>query len=116
MENWRECLNLSSAVYPPTLFDSASIMSVAKFLKKIVPAMNPRALYGVKCVLDGGALLQRIPREKDKIWSEICDDHASYVIGKYGRATILYLMDILECLQQRMEHMHGAAKAKQVLW
>ena len=56
--------------YPPTLFDSASIMSVAqkstlaKFLKKIVTAMNPYAPYGVKYVLDGGALLQCIPCEK----------------------------------------------------
>ena len=41
-------------------------------------------------VLDGGALLQRIPWEEGAYISEICAVHTEYVKRKYGNATVVF--------------------------
>ena len=41
-------------------------------------------------VLDGGALLHRIPCPKGKKYDEICDTYVEYVLPKYGRATVVF--------------------------
>ena len=45
----------------------------------------------VQYVLDGGALLHRIPRPRGfPIYREICDMYCQYVTGKYGAAFVIF--------------------------
>lgn len=45
---------------------------------------------GVQYVLDGGALLQRIPWQKGMTVEEICQRYVNYVTARYGRAFIVF--------------------------
>ena len=51
---------------------------------------TPRLPRELQYVLDGGALLQRIPWEKGADISEICAVHTEYVTRKYGNATVVF--------------------------
>ena len=46
--------------------------------------------YEYHYVLEGGALLHRIPWPKWKTYDEICDTYVEYVLPKYGRATVVF--------------------------
>ena len=50
-------------------------------------------------MLDGGALLQRIPWEKGAIFKEICTTYTEYVTRKYGNAIVVF--DGYQASQQR---------------
>ena len=41
-------------------------------------------------VLDGGALLQRIPWEKGATFKEICTTYTEYVTRKYGNPIVVF--------------------------
>ncbi len=43
----------------------------------------------VQYVLDGGALLHRLPWDRGKTYSELCDMYTNYVVGKYGEAVVV---------------------------
>lgn len=45
---------------------------------------------GAQYVIDGGALLQRIPWQRNALIEDICDSYAKYVISRYGRACIIF--------------------------
>ena len=44
----------------------------------------------VHYVLDGGALLHRIPWTKGATYDQICEQYSAYVIKKYGKATVVF--------------------------
>ena len=45
---------------------------------------------GIRYIIDGGALLHRIPWAKNERYSEILDHYATYVTQKYPSATIVF--------------------------
>jgi len=44
----------------------------------------------VKYVLDGGALVHRVVWPQETTFKEVCEMYSSYVLRKYGRATIVF--------------------------
>lgn len=96
--------------YPPPLFVSSLML-----LKPQKPALGdaiwaklPSDATGSKgdvgCVLDGGALLHRIPCSQGfPKYREICDMYCQYVTGKYG-ATIFILDGYKQSSAKDMTH------------
>ena len=83
--------------YPPSLFDSSLILKPQKpaladavWAKPSSDATGPN-LGELKYVLDGGALLHRIPWPRGfPKYREICDMYCQYVTGKYGAAIVIF--------------------------
>ena len=44
----------------------------------------------VHYVLDGGALLQRVPWSKGETFEAVCERYVEYVSRRYGKATIVF--------------------------
>jgi len=84
--------------YPPALFDSSLLLSEAKkpaladaiwgLIGPYVPADN--VVDGSQYVLDGGALLQRIPWSHGSTYKDICHQYTEYVRKKYGKAVVVF--------------------------
>ena len=63
-------------------------------------------------VLDGGALLQRVPWTNGETFENICLKYVSYVTNRYGKATIVFdgyddapsIKDALEIAKDQMWH------------
>ena len=82
--------------YPPSLFDSAYTIrptmksSLANALWSSEAAKLPGPSEAVQYVLDGGALLHRIPWSKGASYDQIFEQYTSYVTRKYGQAVIVF--------------------------
>lgn len=50
----------------------------------------PRITGEVQYVLDGGALLQRIPWTRGATYHDLCTVYTDYVARKYGEAIIIF--------------------------
>uniref|UniRef100_UPI00358ECD2A uncharacterized protein n=1 Tax=Myxine glutinosa TaxID=7769 RepID=UPI00358ECD2A len=84
--------------YPPALFDSSLLLREAKkpaladaiwgLIGPHVPADN--VVDGCQYVLDGGALLQRIPWSHGSTYKDICHQYTEYVTKKYGKAVVVF--------------------------
>ena len=84
--------------YPSALFDSSLLLREAdkpaladaiwNLCKPNVPADIPD--NGIQYVLDGGALLQRIPWSRGSTYRDICRQYTEYVTRKYGDAIIVF--------------------------
>lgn len=62
--------------------------AICDLLGPVVPANIPND--GIQYVLDGGALLQRIPSSRGSTYRDICHLHTDYVTKKYGDAIVLF--------------------------
>ena len=83
--------------HPPALFDAYSLPwtankpSLAEALWKVVEKVNGQELPSdVHYVLDGGALLQRVPWSKGETFEAVCERYVEYVSRRYGKATIVF--------------------------
>ena len=84
--------------YPSALFDSSLLLREAdkpaladaiwKSCECDVPVVIPSS--GVQYVLDGGALLQRIPWSRGSTYRDICHQYTEYVGRKYGNAIVVF--------------------------
>lgn len=99
-----KCDELESALqyelcsYPPALFDSSLLLreankpaladAIRKHVGTEVPADN--VVDGSQYVLDGGALLQRIPWSIGSTYAYICHQYTQYVVKKYGKAVVVF--------------------------
>ena len=99
----RSLTDLSSAFkyelcsYPPALFDSSLMMrephkpALADAIWTLLPKQDIFELHlDAHYVLDGGALLQRIPWSRGATFQNICSQYTDYVTRKYGKATIVF--------------------------
>ena len=89
------CYELSS--YPPALFDAKYVMKAANkpALADSIWAIIPEDAHGKlegdhMYVIDGGALVHRIPWQKGCTYAEICKKYIDYIIQHYGRAFIVF--------------------------
>ena len=65
--------------------------SLAEALWKVVEKVNGQELSSdVHYVLDGGALLQRVPWSKGETFEAICERYVEYVSRRYGKAMIVF--------------------------
>ena len=75
----------------PALFESVNAIrpttksSLADAMWCSEAAILPRPSETVKYVLDGGALLHRVPWTKGATYDQIFEQYSAYVIRKYGR-------------------------------
>jgi len=82
--------------YPPALFESQLLMNpankpiLADSLWDETIASAPKPPEDVHFVLDGGALLHRIPWTKGSTWDDILNSYIRHVSLKYGRATVVF--------------------------
>jgi hypothetical protein len=83
--------------YPSSLFDTKLFMRLAvksdllNGLVKDVPACVTKELpIRVTYVLDGGALLQRLPWAKSTSYANICQQYIAYVCNHYPNAHIVF--------------------------
>ena len=84
--------------YPSALFDSSLLLREAdkpaladaiwKHCETDIPADIP--LDGIQYVLDGGALLQRIPWSCGSMYRDICHQYTEYVTRKYRDAIVVF--------------------------
>ncbi|KAG1660828.1 Astacin-like metalloprotease toxin 1 [Nymphon striatum] len=82
--------------YVPALFESKCVMrpankaTLADALWTPEIAASPGPTGDVQYVLDGGALLHRIPWTKGTTWETIFAQYTNYVARKYGKAIVVF--------------------------
>ncbi|KAK3747021.1 hypothetical protein QZH41_001488 [Actinostola sp. cb2023] len=82
--------------YPPSLFESsllprqANKPALADAIWTIVKNDQIGPEGNVHYVLDGGALLHRIPWPRGMTYDAICNMYVEYVIRRYGQGTIVF--------------------------
>ena len=91
-----ETLKYELSSHPPALFDSNGMMKEAKkaqladglyaLLDDTEFNITDEALY----VVDGGALLHKLPWEKHSSFNSIIDKYSKYVINNYGKPIIVF--------------------------
>ena len=83
--------------YPSSLFDKKLLMRLADkadlqhgIVKKVPGCVITQDPPGVHHVVDGGALLQRIPWPRHASYDDICQLYGNYVQSHYQTATIIF--------------------------
>jgi len=82
--------------YPPVLFEEKGIILAPNkpVLAKAILEESPQNERGPaedhSYVIDGGALLHRIPWQVGETYNETIAHYTDYVIKKYGRATVVF--------------------------
>ena len=84
--------------YPSALFDSSLLLceadkpALADAIWKACEcdAQSDISEDGIQYVLDGGALLQRIPWSRGSTYEDICHQYTEYVVRKYKEAIIVF--------------------------
>jgi len=84
--------------YPPALFESPVLPRAAnkpvladalwELVKKVQPDTVPST--EVHFVIDGGALIQRVPWLRRETIDHICQLYVDYVVRRYGKSTIVF--------------------------
>ena len=57
-------------------------------VKESQPESAPK--LDVHCIVDGGALLQRLPWRRGDLFETICQMYVDYVMRKYSQATVVF--------------------------
>jgi len=84
--------------YPSALFDSSLLVceadkpAFADTILKTCECEAPADILedGIQYVLDGGALLQRIPWSRSSTCGDICHQYTEYVASKYKKAIVVF--------------------------
>lgn len=90
-----DTLSYELTTFPAALFDSSGLMreSVKSLLAKHIQKRSNSAEIpsgDLQFVLDGGALLQRIPWEKNATFYEVSMMYINYVLKRYGKCSIVF--------------------------
>jgi hypothetical protein len=82
--------------HPPALFDNSSLPweankpALADALWKLIQNEDAVLPDSVHYVLDGGALLHRVPWQRGETFANVCQRYVKYCISKYGKATVVF--------------------------
>ena len=84
--------------YPSALFDSSFLLheadkpALADAIWKACECEAPAGISedGIQYVLDGGALIQRIPWSRGSTYGDICHQYTEYVPRKYKNAIVVF--------------------------
>lgn len=82
--------------YPPSHFESKYVMRPANkatlanalWSPQLESAIGPQ--NQVQYVLDGGALIHRIPWSMGMSWDELCSLYMQYVVSRYGKCVVVF--------------------------
>ena len=95
---------------PPALFELTGLMrradksTRAKSLLNMLDDTNLELSHNVEYVLEGGALLQRLPWKRVMTYSAICDLYVDYVKPNYKNAVVVF--DGYECGRSTKDTAH----------
>lgn len=95
-ENLSEVFQYELCSYPPALFEDkftprlANKASLADALWKLMPPDMAVPTTDVQFILDGGALLHRIPWNRGLTYDEICQNYTRYVASHYDKPTVIF--------------------------
>ena len=93
-----ELFQYELCTYPTALFDSPFMLRQSQkpaladaLWSKLTPEAKTQPEGNVQHVLDGGALLHRVPWPRDSpTYRVVCDLYCTYVQRKYGRAIVVF--------------------------
>ena len=91
-----DVLKYELCVYPPALFETSGTMlqsnkaSLADAIWVSVQPCSAQVPQDVSYVLDGGALIHKIPWPAGQTYESICGMYTDYVQKKYGQATVVF--------------------------
>ena len=94
--NLEDALKYELSTYPPALFESSDCLNEpqkSNFADAIWAINTHQEAFvpkNAKYVLDGGALLHRIPWTNGSSYRSIIAKNIEYVIKKYGKATVVF--------------------------
>ena len=107
--------------YPPALFESPFLLReaqkpvLADAIWSLLQTPNiPAVSCQVQYVLDGGALLQRIPWKKDVTYNEILGPCTEYVTRKYGHAIVAFEGFLNSTTKDMTHQRHDSSKTPEV--
>ena len=92
----KTALNFELCTFAPALFQSVGILLEAtksilsESIWKMVRCQQTDQPKYIQYVLDGGALLHKIPWLKGLTYSDILKSYRNYVLNKYGEAIIVF--------------------------
>ncbi|KAK3730133.1 hypothetical protein QZH41_004828 [Actinostola sp. cb2023] len=95
-EDPRSLFRYEMCSFPSSLFDSSGLPrqankpALADAIWGLVKNDEARITGNVKFVLDGGALLHRLPWPRGLTYDDICTLYVEYVTRRYGKATIVF--------------------------
>ena len=95
-ENLQDIFEYELCSFPPSLFENkttprlAHKASLADALWKLMPPAMSMPTEDIQYVLDGGALLHRIPWSRGSTYDDICQQYSRYVIHHYGQPTVVF--------------------------
>ena len=95
-DNLEDVFKYELCSYPPALFDSSLLLRepqkpvLAKAIWALLTPGTPQTTGEIQYVLDGGALIQRIPWARGATYREICSVYTEYVLKKYGEAVVVF--------------------------
>ena len=93
-----ECFKFEMCSYPAALFDRSFVFrkpNKPELLKAVMAAVSAEATIcsrpvGCSFVLDGGALLHRIPWTVNETYAAVLDKYSDYVQFRYPGATVVF--------------------------
>lgn len=90
-----EIFQYELCTYPSALFESRGVMRKANKSSLATALWSPSMAADLSVensvyVLDGGALLHRIPWTMGTTWEDICNTYTRYVTGKYDKAVVVF--------------------------
>ncbi|KAK3743952.1 hypothetical protein QZH41_002713 [Actinostola sp. cb2023] len=119
-ENTKEMFKYEMCSYPPALFDSSLLprqankpaLADAIWLKSKDSQTNGPPTEGAQFVLDGGALIYRVPWQRGLTYDAICTLYVQYVKRRYDNVTIVFdgYLDSAttkDCTHQRRANVYG---------
>ena len=95
-DNLEDVFRFELCSYPPALFSGMQFLReankpvLANAIWSLLPDQVLQLPMDPQYVLDGGALLQRIPWRKGATFQEICTVYTEYVTRKYGDAMVVF--------------------------
>ena len=91
-----DVLKCELCAYPPALFEATGVMlqpnkaALADAIWGTIQPSSPQVPQDVSYVLDGGALIHKIPWITGQTYESLCGSYSDYVKRKYGQATIVF--------------------------
>ena len=95
-ERMGEVFTYELCSYPPSMFENrhsllpADKSALAEALWKLMPMETPLLVGDINFVLDGVALLHRVPWQRNSTYEEICWQYCKYVERHYGHPSVVF--------------------------
>lgn len=89
-------MNYELCSYPQALFEAPNVLrkankpALTEVIMKMVTEEGSCCPDSPKYVLDGGALVQRVPWQRGASFGDICKNYVHFVVQRYANATVVF--------------------------